>query len=126
MQKFLQQKTPLKVDKFVAPRKSGSNDQQITVSEGPTDLGRRDALKSIARFSAYVAPTTFVLIDSKSAFAQTCSGAQSETVVLQLRLDALLAVTGGTRRERRRRRRQIRRLRRQIRRLDRYLQQNGC
>lgn len=104
----------------------GSGDQRITVSEGPADLGRRDALKSIARFSAYVAPTTFVLIDSKSAFAQTCSGAQSEIVVLQIRLDDLLAITGGTSRERRRRRRRIRRLRRKIRRLDRYVQQNGC
>ncbi len=110
----------------MTPIKSGSDGQNITVSDSPADLGRRDALKSIARFSAYVAPTTFVLIDSKSAFAQTCSGAQSEIVVLQIRLDALLAITGGTARERRRRRRRIRRLRRRIRRLERYLRRNNC
>ena len=90
----------------------GSDEQHTTVSGEPSDLGRRDALKSIARFSAYVAPTTYVLIDSKSAFAQTCSGAQSE-------IDDLLAQTGGSRRERNHRRRLIRQLRR-------WLQQNGC
>ena len=76
------------------------------------ELSRRDAMAAIARFSAYVAPTTYVLIDSKSAFAQTCSGAQSE-------IDVLLAQTGGSRRERNRRRRLIRQLRR-------WLSQNGC
>lgn len=111
---------------FVTQKDSGPKDQQATVSEDSADLGRRDALKSIARFSAYVAPTTFVLIDSKSAFAQACSTAQSEIDVLQLQLDSLLAITGGTARERRRRRRQIRRLRRRIRRLNRYLRRNNC
>jgi len=114
------------VKQFVTQRNGGLDGQQITVSDEPVDLGRRDALKSIARFSAYVAPTTFVLIDSKSAFAQTCSGAQSEIDVLQLRLDSLLAITGGTPRERRRRRRRISRLRRRIRRLNRYLRRNNC
>ena len=76
------------------------------------EFSRRDAMTAIVRFSAYVAPATYVLIDSKSAFAQTCSGAQSE-------LDILLATTGGSRRERRRRRREINQLRS-------WLQQNGC
>ena len=114
------------MNQFVSQRNSGSGDQQTTVSDDPADLGRRDALKSIARFSAYVAPTTFVLIDSKSAFAQTCSGAQGDIIILQIALDDLRAITGGTARERRRRRRRIRRLSRQIRRLERYLRQNGC
>ena len=106
------EKIALKVNQFVSQRNSGSDDQQITVSDNPADLGRRDALKSIARFSAYVAPATFVLIDSKSAFAQSCSGAQSE-------MDILLTTSGGSRKERRRRRRQIRKLRK-------FLQRNGC
>ena len=106
--------------------KCGSEDQQKIASDEPSDIGRRNALKAIARFSAYVAPTTFVLIDSKSAFAQTCSGAQDRIDVLQLRLDSLLAITGGTQAQQRRRRRRIRRLRRRIRRLRRWLQRNGC
>lgn len=75
------------------------------------DTSRRDAMRAIARFSAYVAPATYVLLDSKSAFAQTCSGAQSE-------LDELLTETGGSPRERRRRRREIRNLRRWLQRHD--------
>ena len=114
------------MDQFVTHGNRGSEDQQITVLDDSTDLGRRDALRSIARFAVYVAPTTFVLIDSKSAFAQTCSGAQSEIDILQIRLDDLLAITGGTARERRRRRRRIRRLRRRIRRLERFLRRNNC
>lgn len=106
--------------------KCGSEDQHTEKTGEPTDLGRRNALKSIARFSAYVAPTTFVLIDSKSAFAQTCSGAQSELDILLIRLADLLAITGGTGRERRRRRRRIRRLRRRIQRLENFLQRNNC
>ena len=93
-------------------RNSGSNDQHTAILDEPADLGRRDALKSIARFSAYVAPTTYVLIDSKSAFAQTCSGAQSE-------MDILLAEGGGTPKEQRTRLRNIRKLRE-------WLLRNGC
>ena len=91
---------------------SGSKGQRSSISDKLPDQGRRDAIKSIAHFSAYVAPTTFVLIDSNSAFAQTCSGSQSE-------IDTLLAESGGSRKERRRRRREIRQLRR-------FLQKNGC
>jgi hypothetical protein len=96
----------------VTQRKNVSVDQSNSISEKPVDQGRRHAIKSIARFSAYVAPTTFVLIDSKSAFAQTCSGAQSE-------LDILQATSGGSNKERLRRLRQIRQLRQ-------WLLQNGC
>ncbi len=116
----------LKVNHFVTKRDSGSEGQQVAVSDEPSDIGRRNALKSIARFSAYVAPTTFVLIDSKSAFAQTCSGAEDRIDELQLRLSSLLAITGGTQAQRRRRRRRIRRLRRRISRLRRWQARNDC
>ncbi len=47
--------------------------QQLDQTER-RNLSRRDAMTAIARFSAYVAPTTYILLDSKSAFAQACSG----------------------------------------------------
>ncbi len=89
---------------------SGHSDNQRAMEPNEQhDCSRRDALKAIARFSAYVAPATYVLLDSKSAFALTCSGAAAELLELELQ-------NGGTRRERRRRRRRKRRLRRFIRR----------
>ena len=53
--------------------KAPKGQQQVDQTKS-RELSRRDAMTAIARFSAYVAPTTYILLDSKSAFAQACSG----------------------------------------------------